>query len=254
MRFTAEIRQRPSEMIARWLLVAGLLAISVDQLFAVNEVALPGMGTVDAGDAAPYLSQALEYRRLGFKEWEIAELENAIGHARDPKVKAICYAYCGGAYSRVKRYDKAMRNYEEALKLAPDSVFFLSWAGDCAFVNGHYPEALAYFERGMKISPHHDELLNSFAWFRSTCPDRSFRNGIEATRMAKEACERTKWRNVNVIDTLAAAEAEAGYFEAAASVDAKILEHKDLTNLGRKEIEERVQQYKNHEAFRRSIR
>ncbi|PYI74531.1 MAG: hypothetical protein DMF04_12700 [Verrucomicrobia bacterium] len=221
-------------MIARWLLVAGLLAISVDQLFAVNEVALPGMGTVDAGDAAPYLSQALEYRRLGFNEWEIAELENAIGHARDPKVKAICYAYCGGAYSRVKRYDKAMRNYEEALKLDP--------------------EALAYFERGMKISPHHDELLNSFAWFRSTCPDRSFRNGIEATRMAKEACERTKWRNVNVIDTLAAAEAEAGYFEAAASVDAKILEHKDLTNLGRKEIEERVQQYKNHEAFRRSIR
>ena len=45
-----------------------------------------------------------------------------------------------------------------------------------------------------------------------TCPKSEIRNGTEAIRLATQACQITKRQNTEMLDTLAAAYAEAGQF------------------------------------------
>ena len=60
--------------------------------------------------------------------------------------------------------------------------------------------------------------LNPFApsrlesWILAANPDSALRDGKRAVAVATKACDRTKWRYGQFIDTLAAAHAEAGNF------------------------------------------
>jgi membrane associated rhomboid family serine protease len=56
------------------------------------------------------------------------------------------------------------------------------------------------------------ETLNSLAWLLATCPDAAIRNGTRAVELAQRACKLDDWKNPALLDTLAAAYAEAGDF------------------------------------------
>jgi tetratricopeptide (TPR) repeat protein len=58
-------------------------------------------------------------------------------------------------------------------------------------------------------------LLNRIAWLQATSPVAELLNGTKAIEYATRACELTKWKNANIIDTLAATYAEAGDFDSA---------------------------------------
>jgi len=67
------------------------------------------------------------------------------------------------------------------------------------------------------------QALNGSAWLRATCPDSRFRNGQLALRHATLACRITSDRNPDFLDTLAAANAEEGNFDAAIRIEQKAL-------------------------------
>jgi Zn-dependent protease/tetratricopeptide (TPR) repeat protein len=77
---------------------------------------------------------------------------------------------------------------------------------------GDWPRALADHEASLRIDPSNFLALNGLAWFLATCPDAGVRDGARAVELARQACEASGWKNANVIDTLAAACAEAGQF------------------------------------------
>lgn len=59
------------------------------------------------------------------------------------------------------------------------------------------------------------ELSMVLAWILATDSDASLRNGVEAVRLAEQACTLTKRQNPEALDTLAAAYAEIGKFDEA---------------------------------------
>jgi Flp pilus assembly protein TadD len=62
------------------------------------------------------------------------------------------------------------------------------------------------------LAPDWPPALNGLAWLLATHPDATVRNGPEAVRLAERACAVTSRRNPELLDTLAAAYAEAGRF------------------------------------------
>jgi Flp pilus assembly protein TadD len=53
---------------------------------------------------------------------------------------------------------------------------------------------------------------NNLAWLLATCPDNSLRNGQKAVELAQQAVQLSGGKSPEILDTLAAAYAEAGSF------------------------------------------
>jgi tetratricopeptide (TPR) repeat protein len=72
-------------------------------------------------------------------------------------------------------------------------------------------------------APDSPRMLDEVAWFLATYPDSNWRDGVEAVRLAERACELTNRRIPALLDTLAAAYAEAGDFPRAVATEEEAL-------------------------------
>jgi predicted membrane-bound spermidine synthase/tetratricopeptide (TPR) repeat protein len=97
------------------------------------------------------------------------------------------HAELGLQFMRLKRYGESVKHLREALRLRPQ----------VSSVRGTYAWA------------------NNLAWILATAPDDRVRNGPEAVEWAQRACQAEGYRNPSMLDTLAAALAEAGRFDEA---------------------------------------
>lgn len=88
---------------------------------------------------------------------------------------------------------------------------------------GRHEEAVAHYLEAIRLRPDDPGAYNNLAWIRATHPDPELRNGAEAVRLAERACALWKDREPNLLETLAAAYAEAGRFpEAVATLEEAI--------------------------------
>jgi pentatricopeptide repeat protein len=78
----------------------------------------------------------------------------------------------------------------------------------------HQPEkAVENYQRALRLSPDFVEALNGLAWLYATDSNQEIRSGKEAIRLAERGCDLTKRKKSSLLDTLAAAYAEAGRFD-----------------------------------------
>ncbi len=147
-----------------------------------------------------------------------ARYREAIAHYRDAlnakPGDADSQLNLGSALACLDRTDEAMARFQDVLRSKPD------------FVAAHYNLAMALVKQGRieeAIEHYHDVLdinrddlptLNNLAWLRATCSERAYRNAAEAVALAEHALELSNDREPNaaLLDTLAAAYAEAGNF------------------------------------------
>lgn len=227
-----------------------VLLIATSVASASPALYLPELATLDAGWSRHFLHRAVNHFNGGEYIYALEELDNALHHAPNPGTAALAHIYKGRAFDGLKNYAKAREEFDAAFRIAPESGLSYAAAGIATFQASQFRDALEFFQRGMKIAPHHDLLLNDFAWFRATCPDAAYRNGPEAVRLATEACERAHWKDAVLIDTLAAAQAEAGDFAAAAATQQRALSDKDAQRLDRSAAEQRLNLYARHQPYR----
>ncbi len=128
----------------------------------------------------------------------------------------------GHAFYRIQRFGDALRDYGEAIKLDPSNPDPLINRGDTHSDLGQYGQAAADYRAAVQIAPESARAFQSAAWLMATCPDVHYRDEKLAVDAAKRAIELDgpTYRNLS---TLAAAEANAGQYEAARATQEKAI-------------------------------
>jgi tetratricopeptide (TPR) repeat protein len=130
----------------------------------------------------------------------------------------------GMSHRKKRQLDKAIADYTEAIKIDPKGVNARYNRANAYKAQRDFARALADFQETLRLDPRYAEAHNNLAWLSATCPDAKFRDGKRAVEHATRACELTEWKRVDMVDTLAVAQAEAGNFEQAVQWARKAVE------------------------------
>jgi protein O-mannosyl-transferase len=113
------------------------------------------------------------------------------------------------------KFEAAAARFVEALRLKPDYVPAYNNLGVALASQGKFEAATARYAEALRLNPNYGEAYNNLALIMATCPEAKYRDGGKAVEAATRACELTKWKNSEFLNTLAAAYAESGDFDAA---------------------------------------
>jgi tetratricopeptide (TPR) repeat protein len=116
---------------------------------------------------------------------------------------------------------EAEDHFAAAIKSQPEVPNAYYYMGRALWLRGQASEGIKYFQRAVEIGPKYVPALNSLAWIYATHPSGQIRNGAQAVVLAERACQLTGQKSAPLLDTLAAAYAEAGSFDQAVTTAAK---------------------------------
>jgi Flp pilus assembly protein TadD len=83
------------------------------------------------------------------------------------------------------------------------------------YMSGNPNQAARQLRRALAINPDQPEALKTLAWILATSANDSLRNGNEALRDARRACQLTDFKHPEIVAVLGAAYAETGQFSRA---------------------------------------
>jgi tetratricopeptide (TPR) repeat protein len=234
----------PSNGIARGFHALSLSELGQDEE-AINEATRAT--ELNPSSSVAYLDLAVSVKRTD-QERAIAEARRAIELGPE---NSLAYQFLMNCLFESHRYNEAAQLGREWLAVTPydaaahsASASALAENGDSVSAAQHLgyvmmlrPEveqahaqlrqillALAKEQDGLQRlreiaanAPDSPRMLDELAWLLATYPDSKSRHGTEAVRLAEHACELTERKIPALLDTLAAAYAEAGDFRQAIS-------------------------------------
>jgi tetratricopeptide (TPR) repeat protein len=185
------------------------------------------LGTGSLAEAAHHLSEAARlgampqqaHHLLGLALLRQEKLSEAIAEFRLALAEKPDYAAAhfrlGQALLRQNDLQQAEKHLRTAIQLepkAPDAYYDL---GRLLLLRGQASEGIPYFRRAVELDPNFVTALNALARIYATHPDDRIRNGPQAVLLAERACRLAGRRSPLLLDTLAAAYAEAGNYDQA---------------------------------------
>lgn len=186
----------------------------------------------------------------------MGEYEEAVAHYRrfleSRPEHAAAWFGLGVALAGLGRPDEAIPPFEEGLRLDPDFTEGHNRLGAALLAAGRAREAMKHFRETLRRQPEDVYACNALAWVMATSEDPALRDGAEAVRLGEAARRATGGRHAAVLDTLAAAYAEAGRFEeavATAETAARLFRDKGKEKLA-SEAEGRMKLYQEGRPFR----
>ncbi|GDY20455.1 hypothetical protein LBMAG56_18000 [Verrucomicrobiota bacterium] len=212
------LEQNPAE--PRALTGLGALAASGgndDEALKLLERAVAADGK--HGEARVQLGAVLE--RLGRVEEALRQYETAV-QVRPELAEA--WAGLGLLHATTGRMGDAVGELDRAAGLRPDDAEYRMRAGLAAANFQRVEPATRHLRAALQLRPDWHLPLNALAWLLATHPDAAARNGAEAVKLARRACELTKFENPLLLDVLGAALAEAGDFAEAQAMAKRAVE------------------------------
>ncbi len=146
--------------------------------------------------------------KLDFKT-AIADCDAAL--VLDPN-HVEAYINRGVCWRELGEFDRAINDYAAAIKLSPKNAVAYGNRGYAWKHKGEFAKAVSDYERSLELDAASADVHNDLAWLLATCSDKQFRDGDRAMEHARIACELSKFKDWNQLDTLAAACAAAGKY------------------------------------------
>jgi len=162
------------------------------------------------------------------------------GSSKDPNE----YVRRGREWGEKREYDRAIAEFNEALRLDPKNAGAYFQRGYALQSKGDYARAIADYIEVTRIEPTNANPHNSAAWLLATAPVATARNGARAVELARKAAELSGWKNGDILDTLAAAYAESGKFADAVRWQEKAMEFPDFMKSQAEEARARLALYR----------
>jgi tetratricopeptide (TPR) repeat protein len=282
-------RKSPERNRYWWVLGEQMLSLYIEYHEKYNKGQIMFFHELAAEDAEPvtkdyffYGKQGSNYRKQGKYDEAISSFTKAI--ELNPEGD-MAYNNRGWAYYKKRQYDLAASDYTKAIEIKPRNELAYNNRGLAYLAAGlndlavsdlskavelnptgymiYYYRGLAYYKSGLlnkaasdydkaiEIAPNHVVTLNQKAWMLATCPNAKYRDGAKAVELAKRAVELSP--NFKILDTLAAAYAEAGRFDDAIATQEEIISILRKENKSEeviRKLEERLMAYRNHKPWR----
>ena len=177
--------------------------------YYTNAIQSGALGTSDLSVA--FSNRGSVWHRIGEPDQALHDYDMAI-HLSSKR--PLTYYGRGIIWLEKKEYDRAIADFTDCIKLAPnDKAFYLrakAWLAKKDF--GCTIEDLS---SAIRINSKQVSAYNDLAWLLATCPDDRYRNGHRALELARKAVELDGTKNPYLLDTLAAALAQVGRFDEA---------------------------------------
>ena len=144
--------------------------------------------------------------------------------------------------------DEAIEHLAEAVRLSPNHLSARYHLGEALHKQGRLDQAAVHYARTLEREPDHVPALLCLASIRAMSPSVELRDGQQAEKLARKACELTHFKHPQALDTLAAAYAERGRFQEAILPASQALQlareggHDSLADA----IQRRIELYKQH--------
>jgi Flp pilus assembly protein TadD len=137
---------------------------------------------------------------------------------------SVAHRHLGSLYVTAGQTDLAARHFEEAIDHDPRDGRAHAGLGVLRAREGKSAQAMALYEEALRLEPGERTALNGLAWLLATHADAAVRDGARAVECAEALVARGGRPDPMVLDTLAAAYAEAGRFsDALAAVDGALI-------------------------------
>ncbi len=149
-------------------------------------------------EAAYYFSQALaDEPNFPKAELNLSKAHNNMG---------IMFAKRG-------EIDKAIEHFLKAIEIEPLNDRAHHNLAQAYHSKGNISEAVKHYREALQLNPVSAETLAGLSWILATSSKDQFRDGAEAVRLVRRACELTNYNDAEMVNVLAAAYAENSQFE-----------------------------------------
>lgn len=118
----------------------------------------------------------------------------------------------------------ALTDYDQAIKLDPKCALAYCNRGALQIGSGDLNKALSDYQSAQEVDPECAEAYNGLAWIYATSANKNFRDGRKAVDYAVKAAKLTSYSDLAILDTLAAAYAEASEWEDAIKQQKRAIE------------------------------
>lgn len=161
------------------------------------------------------------YYHLGENEKAIAAYTQAITlRANDVPSRSAR----GHVYLRQGMFERALADYSEAIRLSPADPVALTSRADAYSLMGRWKDAADDLQAAIAADDQFGWAYCRIAWLMATCPDETYRSSQHSLPAAERAIELNDGDDYRYLDTLAAAQARHGDYQAAGETIARAIE------------------------------
>ncbi|MGY8642931.1 MAG: tetratricopeptide repeat protein [Verrucomicrobiales bacterium] len=142
------------------------------------------------------------------------------------------FANRGNCHSYLEQFDKAFADFDKSIAVAiemtgnrddPRLAFLFYNRGSAKERSGDFGSALNDYGEALRVDPEYPDAHGNSAWILATSPDSALCDGKKAVEFATIEARQENMKNPSDLDTLAAALAEIGNFDAAVETQEKAI-------------------------------